>query len=791
MNHHLTLPTWRYAAAICVCLMLASLNQPLSLADDTANRLPHAAPEKTGMRPESLDAIDDLIEQAMKESKMPGAVVTIGHRGSIVFQKAYGNRRFVPEPEPMQIDTVFDLASLTKPIATATSIMHLVDTGKISIDDRVADHLPAFASEGKQDVTIKQLLLHTGGLIPDNALSDYADGPEVSRQKFLALKFNYDPGTKFRYSDVGFQVLGELIHAKTGKSVAEYSSENIFQPLKMTETGYLPGENLRNRAATTQQRDGQWMVGEVHDPRAYAMGGIAGHAGLFATAEELAIYAQMMLEGGSFRGTKILSTDSVNIMTAAYDVPGARRGLGWDKRSGYSSNRGESMTESAFGHGGFTGTAIWIDPELELFVIFLSNRVHPDGKGSVNPLAGAVGKVAADAAIAARDPVATATKQPAAAATVRCGIDVLAGQNFAALSGRRVGLITNHTGVAIDGTPSRILLHQSPAVDLVALLSPEHGIAGRLDQENIKDTVDPDTGVKVFSLYGKDRKPSPESLQGIDTLVFDIQDIGCRFYTYISTMGEAMRIAGQNNIRFVVLDRPNPINGIDIGGPILDAGAESFVGYHTIPVRHGMTVGEIATMLNEELDLNVDLQVILCEGWRREDFYDATGLFWINPSPNMRTLNQAILYPGIGLLEYTNLSVGRGTDTPFEIIGAPWLDAAAMTAELRTSNLPGIAIQPTRFTPRSSKFESEECQGLQLLITDRQAFDPIRVGFAIAAALRKLHPDQWEHKNYNRLLSNQKLFEALVAGNSLKDLLQIPSDDLESFTQRRKPFLKY
>lgn len=791
MNHHLTLPTWRYAAAICVCLMLASLNQPLSLADDTANRLPHAAPEKTGMRPESLDAIDDLIEQAMKESKMPGAVVTIGHRGSIVFQKAYGNRRFVPEPEPMQIDTVFDLASLTKPIATATSIMHLVDTGKISIDDRVADHLPAFASEGKQDVTIKQLLLHTGGLIPDNALSDYADGPEVSRQKFLALKFNYDPGTKFRYSDVGFQVLGELIHGKTGKSVAEYSSENIFQPLKMTETGYLPGENLRNRAATTQQRDGQWMVGEVHDPRAYAMGGIAGHAGLFATAEELAIYAQMMLEGGSFRGTKILSTDSVNIMTAAYDVPGARRGLGWDKRSGYSSNRGESMTESAFGHGGFTGTAIWIDPELELFVIFLSNRVHPDGKGSVNPLAGAVGKVAADAAIAARDPVATATKQPASAATVRCGIDVLAGQNFAALSGRRVGLITNHTGVAIDGTPSRILLHQSPAVDLVALLSPEHGIAGRLDQENIKDTVDPDTGVKVFSLYGKDRKPSPESLQGIDTLVFDIQDIGCRFYTYISTMGEAMRIAGQNNIRFVVLDRPNPINGIDIGGPILDAGAESFVGYHTIPVRHGMTVGEIATMLNEELDLNVDLRVILCEGWRREDFYDATGLFWINPSPNMRTLNQAILYPGIGLLEYTNLSVGRGTDTPFEIIGAPWLDAAAMTAELRTSNLPGIAIQPTRFTPRSSKFENEECQGLQLLITDRQAFDPIRVGFAIAAALRKLHPDQWEHKNYNRLLSNQKLFEALVAGNSLNDLLQIPSDDLESFTQRRKPFLKY
>ena len=791
MNYRPTLLPWRYAAAIFVCSTLAWLNQPITLADDTSNRLPHAAPETTGMSPESLDAIDDLIEHAIEESKMPGAVVTIGHRGSIVFQKSYGNRRSVPEPEPMQPDTVFDLASLTKPIATATSIMHLIEAGKIGINDKVADHLPTFASEGKQDVTIKQLLLHIGGLIPDNAMSDYADGPEVSRQNFLALKFNYDPGTKFRYSDVGFQVLGELIHAKTGKTVAQYSSENIFQPLNMTETGYLPNESLRKRAATTQQRDGQWMVGEVHDPRAYAMGGIAGHAGLFGTAEDLAVYAQMMLESGSYKGTKILSTEIVNTMTAAYDVPGAKRGLGWDKRSGYSSNRGESMTDSAFGHGGFTGTAIWIDPELELFVIFLSNRVHPDGKGSVNPLAGAIGKVAADAAIAARHTDATVAEKPSQTSTVRCGIDVLAQQNFAPLSGRRVGLITNHTGVAMDGTPTRILLHQSPAVELVALLSPEHGIAGRLDQENINDSVDPDTGVKVYSLYGKDRKPSPESLQGIDTLVFDIQDVGCRFYTYISTMGEAMRVAGQNNIRFVVLDRPNPINGIDMGGPILDAGTESFVGYHTIPVRHGMTVGEIAAMLNQELDLKVDLQVILCEGWKREDFYDATKLFWVNPSPNMRTLNQAILYPGIGLLEYTNLSVGRGTDTPFEIIGAPWMDASAVTAELNSSDLAGIAIIPTRFKPESSKFENEECQGLQLLITDRKSLDPLRVGFAIAAALRKLHPDQWEHKNYNRLLSNQKLFDALVAGTSIDELLQIPIDDLESFAQRRKLFLMY
>lgn len=793
MTNRLPLMTLRLAAAFFVCLISQSQNHPTIHASDSPHGLPHAAPEQTGMKNGSLGAIDDLIEQAIGEAKLPGAVVTIGHRGSIVFQKSYGNRRSVPEPEPMQADTVFDLASLTKPIATATSIMHLVEAGKISINDKVAGHLPEFAKEGKQDVTIKQLLLHIGGLIPDNAMADYDGSPEIIRQKFLGLKLNYDPGTKFRYSDVGFQVLGELIQVKTGKTVADYSSEHIFQPLKMTETGYLPGESLRKRAAPTQQRDGQWMVGDVHDPRAYAMGGIAGHAGLFGTADDLAIYAQMMLQGGSYKGTQVLSPETFKVMTAAYEVPGAKRGLGWDKQSGYSSNRGESMTQSAFGHGGFTGTAIWIDPELELFVIFLSNRVHPDGKGSVNPLAGAIGKVAADAAIAARNsqPGTASKTSPKSPAVVRCGIDVLVQQDFSALAGRRVGLITNHTGVANDGTPTRILLHQSPAVNLVALLSPEHGIAGRLDQENITDTTDPDTGIKVFSLYGKDRKPSPESLQGIDTLVFDIQDIGCRFYTYISTMGEAMRVAGQQNIRFVVLDRPNPINGIDMGGPILDAGTESFVGYHTIPVRHGMTVGEIAAMLNAELDLKVDLQVIQCEGWKREDFYDATGLYWINPSPNMRTLNQAILYPGVGLLEYTNLSVGRGTDTPFEIIGAPWLDAGVVAAELQSYKLPGVAIIPVRFTPESSKFVNEPCQGLQLLVTDRQSLDPIRLGLAIAVALKKHHPEQWEHKNYNRLLSSQAIFDALVAGKSVDDLEMIPKVDLESFGKRRKPFLKY
>lgn len=760
-------------------------------------RLAKVAPGELGLDPQRLDGIDDLIARGIADKKLPGAVVLVGYRGKIVFHRAYGFRQVLPEPLPMLDDTLFDLASLTKPIATATSVMRLVEEGKVALTDRVGDHVPAFAVNGKDRVTVEQLLLHIGGLIPDNAIEDYRDGPQASIDNFLKLGLNYEPGTNFRYSDVSFQVLGELVRAKTGKDVATYASEVIFGPLGMTSTTYVPPEALKGRAAVTEQREGRWMIGEVHDPRAYAMGGVAGHAGLFGTAEDLAIYAQMMLGKGEYQGVRIMGADTVRRMTAGYEVPRGIRGLGWDKRSGYSSNRGQTMTDAAFGHGGFTGTAIWIDPGLDLMVIFLSNRLHPDGKGSVNPLAGAVGTLAADAVLAARAAEA-ASKPDAKPATeiakpgdVLTGIDVLAAEGFKTLAGRQIGLITNHTGVNREGVPTRVVLHQAPGFKLVSLLSPEHGIAGKLDQPKIDDTTDPDTGLKVFSLYGADRKPSPESLAGIDTLVFDIQDIGCRFYTYVSTMGEAMRVAADKKLRFVVLDRPNPINGVDIAGPTLDAGSESFVGYHTIPLRHGMTVGELAKLLNEELRLGLDLVVVPCQGWQRHQHYDQTGLFWVNPSPNMRNLNQAILYPGVGLFETTNLSVGRGTDTPFELIGAPWVDGRRLAAGLNSLAMPGVVFVPTRFTPASSKFSGEACQGVQILITRRDQVDPIRVGLAIAGLLVKNHPAQWETKNYNRLLSSQKLYEAVVQGRPLDELVRLATEGTEAFRTRRQSFLMY
>jgi uncharacterized protein YbbC (DUF1343 family) len=726
-----------------------------------------------------LARIDRIVAEGIREGQMPGCVVAIGRSGKIVWWQAYGHRRLEPKPERMTPDTVFDMASLTKPIATATSVMMLIEQGKIGLQQPVAKYLPEFGQNGKREITVFQLLTHQGGLIPDNALADYDDGPEKAWERICALKPYVAPGSKFVYTDVGYIVLGELIRRVSGKSVHEFSRAHVFGPLGMSETGYLPDEALRKRAAPTEKRGGKWMLGEVHDPRAYRLEGVAGHAGLFSTAEDLAIYAQMMLGRGHYGTVRVLEERTVAEMTRAFPVSSGRRGLGWDMRTGYSSNRGASFSRRAFGHGGFTGTVLWVDPELELFVIFLSNRLHPDGKGAVNRLAGRIGTVAADAIVDGESP------------SVLTGIDVLRRDGFRRLAGRRVGLITNHTGIDRERNSTIRLLHQAENVKLVALFSPEHGIEGKLDVPRIADAQDKTSGLPIYSLYGKTRKPTAESLQGIDTLVFDIQDIGTRFYTYISTMGLAMRAAAERDIRFVVLDRPNPIGGEAVAGPVLDAGRESFVAFHRLPVRHGMTIGELARMFQEELPLEMDLQIVPMEDWRRGDLFDATGLPWVNPSPNMRSLTQALLYPGIGLLETTNLSVGRGTDTPFEVIGAPWLDGRRLAYDLNRRRMPGIRFVPVQFTPESSKFQGQRCGGVNLVVVDREAFRPVRTGVEVACRLRALYPDEWDAQAYRRLLGNRKTLDALLDGASAPEIESLWKDGLEQFRKRRSRFLLY
>ena len=742
-------------------------------------QVPLTKPEEAGVSSERLERIDGVLKTAIDRGDLPGAVVLILHRDQVVFRRAYGLRSKKPAEVAMTEDTVFDLASLTKPLATATSLMILVEQGKVRVSDPVAEYLPAFAAKGKDKVTLEQLLLHTSGLIADNAVADYKDGRDKAIARICDLEPAQAPGSKFVYSDLNYILLGEIVEKVSGKPLDDFAKTNIYTPLGMTATGYRPGDDLKKRCAPTEQREGHWMIGEVHDPRAYLLGGVAGHAGLFSTADDLAIYARMILHDGSLNGKRILSLLTVRLMTTPRDVPNGQRTYGWDARTSYSANRGELL--KGFGHTGFTGTSLWIDPASETAVIFLSNRVHPDGKGNVNRLRGQVATLAASALINPAKP----RTQP-----LLTGIDVLERDGFAVLKGRRVALVTNHTGVDHQGQATIDLLHKADGVTLVALFSPEHGIRGAVD-EKVADSKDEKTGLPIYSLYGTRRKPTAETLKGIDTLVFDIQDAGCRFYTYISTLGLVMEAAAENKVRVVVLDRPNPLGGLAVEGPMLDAGKESFVAYHTLPVRYGLTIGELAQLYNAERKLSCDLQIVKLEGWHRGDLYDRTGLHWVNPSPNLRGLTAALLYPGVGLLETTNVSVGRGTDRPFEWIGAPWLDGEKLAAALTKHDLPGVRFMPLKLTPTSSTHKDKRCDGVQLLIDDWSHFQPLRTGMALACELRRLYPEEWQIDKYNTLLGHQATLEALKKGATPAELEKLWQTDVRRFRERAKTYWLY
>ncbi|WP_231943631.1 exo-beta-N-acetylmuramidase NamZ domain-containing protein [Aeoliella mucimassa] len=758
----------------------------------SAEPLPQAAASAVAMRPGFSADIDRAVAEQLEAKKMPGCVVVVGRHGSIVHKQAYGNRSLQPEVEPMTLDTVFDMASLTKPIATSTSIMRLVERGDVRLRDKVTKYFPEFAAHGKDDITVEQLLIHAGGLAPVIATDKFTDDTMESMLKICEMEPVAEPGEVFKYSDLGFLMLGAIVQKASGQPLDEYSREQVFLPLGMQETMFNPNEQLCQRAAITEQVDGTWLQGVVHDPRARKLGGVAGHAGLFSTADDLAIYAQTLLNNGQRNNVSVVLPQTLREWTTPREIAGNKRGLGWDMGSVYSRNRGETMSPKAFGHGGFTGTSMWIDPELDLFVIFLSNRVHPNGKGEVNDLAGRIGTIAASACLnSTPEAPAESSEGKVAQGPVKLGIEVLAANHFDVLEGKRVGLIANHTSCDSQRKSTIEILAEAPEVNLVALFSPEHGLKGVEDHANIGDTTHEATKLPVYSLYGETRKPTKEQLDGVDVIVFDIQDIGCRFYTYLSTMGLAMEAAAEQGKTLVVLDRPNPIGGKLVEGPVLDSGSESFVGFHPIPVRHGMTLGELAQMIKSEKSIDVELIVVKTEGWHREDYQYSTGLPWIDTSPNMRSLTEAVLYPGVGLFETTNVSVGRGTDTPFEVLGAPWIDGNQLAEKINAYQLAGVRVLPVQFTPTASKFEGESCGGVNFVITDWDEFRPVDLAWAIGSSLVELYSEDWESKRFNRLLSNRAVLDALVGGAGPQELKGIYEADLAEFQKRRSQFLAY
>jgi len=641
------------------------------------------------------------------------------------------------------------------------------------------------------------------------------------------------PGTRFVYSDINYIALGEVVHRASGLMLDEFARRNIFAPLGMRNTGFRPDAKLKARIAPTEKRRGQmnylgdsgadagtegeqWLRGQVHDPTSFRMNGIAGHAGLFSTADDLAIFCQMLLNGGVYKNARILSPMTVATMSQprAVSESGAGRGLGWDVASSFSGNKGDLFPLGSFGHTGFTGTSIWIDPSSDTFVVFLSNRVHPDGKGDVGPLRGRVASIVASSIIdttAAKARAASANtasellvslarlnsniRAAAVAATpadaqVLTGIDVLQRDGFKQLKGMRIGLVTNQTGRDRNGHSTIDVLFKAPDVKLVTLFSPEHGIRGLAD-DKISDTKDEVTGLPIYSLYGETRRPKPEQLKDLDALVYDIQDVGVRFYTYTATLGNVMEEAAKAKLPVFVLDRPNPINGVDVEGPIADADKFSFTAYYSIPVRYGMTIGELARFFNEEKHLDADVRVIQLENWRRTMWLDSTGLTWINPSPNMRSLTQATLYPGIGLLETTNVSVGRGTDTPFEVVGAPWIDGPKLASYLNGRRVPGVRFVPIRFKPTTSVFKNEDCGGINIIITDRSRFQSVFTGLEVAVALHSLFPTDWKADSYLRLLVNSDALNRLKRGESADELTRSWRPALENFQRQRARVLLY
>jgi uncharacterized protein YbbC (DUF1343 family)/CubicO group peptidase (beta-lactamase class C family) len=724
--------------------------------------------------------IRPLVEQAIADKKTPGAVVLIGRGDQTLYQSAFGNRALVPAVEPMTLDTIFDMASLTKILATTTSVMILVEDGRIRMNDRVASFIPGFERYGKGNITIRELMTHTSGLRPDLDLGDPWTGADTAIQLAIEEVPTSPPGSHFVYSDINYILLGDIVRRVSGKPLNEFARERIFVPLGMKDTMFLPPASLRPRIAPTQMctpygwpcegPDMQMLRGVVHDPTARRMMGVAGHAGLFSTAADTAIFCRMILNGGSYHGVRILSPLSVAKMTTPATDPELSnvRGLGWDIDSAFSSNRGELLPIGSFGHTGFTGTSIWIDPVTREFVVFMSNRVHPDGKGDVTPLRARIATVAAsaieDVPQSVRreqrytSDVLSPSGTPVAVheqGNVVSGLDVLRGESFAPLAGKRVGLLTNHTGRAKDGTPAIDLLFEAKNVKLTALFSPEHGIRGIVD-ENVTSTVDEKTKLPIYSLYGETRRPTAAMLDGLDAIVIDLQDIGARFYTYMTTMAFVLEEAAPRKVQVFVLDRPNPVDGWQIEGPAVDKDEIAFTSYfQSMPVRPGMTFGELAKLFNAENKIGADLTVVPMQNWHRDDWFDETGLPWFSPSPNMRNMNEATLYPGIGAIEGTNISVGRGTDTPFEHVGAPWVNGVRLAEYLNARAIPGVRFYAERFTPTSSKYANTECQGVFIVVTDRDALRPVRTGVEIAAALYKLYPSDYQIDLAARLLGSK------------------------------------
>jgi uncharacterized protein YbbC (DUF1343 family)/CubicO group peptidase (beta-lactamase class C family) len=686
-------------------------------------------------------------------------------------------------------DTLYDLASLTKVVATTTMAMILVDEGRLDLDRPVREFLPGFQGPGKEAVTVRHLLTHSSGL---EALAPFfreIRGKEAYVERIQAMDLVYPTGSRSVYSDPGIILLGAILEQVAGQPLEVFVEERVFKPLGMREIRFRPPPGLRPRIAPTEEDPwrGRLVHGEVHDENAFAMGGVASHAGLFGTAGDLARFAQMLLNGGVLDGRRIVSRETVELFTRRAGIPDSTRALGWDTKSAEGSSAGTLFSDRSFGHTGFTGTSLWIDPERQLYVILLTNRVHPTRE---NNLIREVRPAVADA-------VVRALADPFAGPPVRVGLERIAAGEIEALEGKRLGLIVHGASVTADGRHAVEVLRER-GLNVVRLFAPEHGLRGQAAAgEDVGSGRDPASGLPVVSLYGERRKPGPEDLAGVDALVFDLQDAGVRFYTYVSTLILALESAANAGVELVVLDRPNPLGGERIEGPVSaprDVVPASFLNLAPGPLVHGLTLGEMARFVNARRERPARLTVVPMTGWTRRMTWADTGRPWVPPSPNLRSAEAALAYPGTALLEATNVSEGRGTESPFLLLGAPWLDLSGLA-----TSVPGFHLEPARFTPRASpaaprpRYEGQECRGLRVSVTDPATAEPYRFGVTLLAALSRQPGFQWRDggEALARLLGAPRLFQDLREEKTVEEILVADTADHSAWRQERRQALLY
>ncbi|AOJ77335.1 serine hydrolase [Burkholderia ubonensis] len=747
-------------------------------------------------------AIDAAIAAEIADGHLAGAVVVTGDADGARVRVARGARVTGEQAEPMTADTVFDLASLTKPLATAVAIMQLAERGMLGLDMPAAHYWPAFGTNEKAGITIRQLLAHVSGLPAGVSSARALRTRAAVLADVAAMPPVAEPGARVIYSDVNYVALGEIVRRVSHRPLDAWCAEHVFGPLGMTSATFRPAAPLSARVAPTVVRDGRLLRGRVHDPVAAALGGVSGNAGLYSSADDLARFARMLLHGGTLGATRVLSARSVAELETPLpaDTPSELHTPGWAVGPPLVANRYRLPPVGALQHLGYTGTALWIDPVTRRFAIVLTSRLYPDETGTAMPLRALVVGIVSSAAapvtpaqIAARvppmaDALAAAVRPPPSRGPVLAGIDVLASSGFAAVAGKRIGLVTNRSGFDRFGRRTADLLAHAPGARLVALFAPEHGLGTDVD-DTFGDSVDAATGAVVHSLYGERRTIAPALLADVDVLVVDLQDAGVRFFTYVATLGYALEAGAAAHRPVIVLDRPDPLGADAFGGPVADAGPSTFTRYYALPLAPGMTIGELARLFNDRLQIGATLSVVPLANYARTMRFEDTGLGWVPPSPNLRDATALSLYPDLGLVEGADVSVGRGTATPFGVIGAPWIDARSVADDLRAMRL-AATFSPVRFVPTEGPYRGRLCEGVRIERLPG-ATRPGEIGLALALALHRRYPARFRIDAIRASVGSREVADMLEAGRSLDDIEALAAAQNAAFAPERAAFLLY